>query len=176
MLGYLIRRILATIPVMAVVALFVFLLLRLTPGDPAAILAGDNATPEQLERIRISLGLNEPLYAQFFTWVGKLLHGDLGVSLISSGPALQMISQRVEPSISVALSTIILSIIVAVPLGVIAAWKHATLFGRFVLGLSVFGFTVPVFVIGYVLTRIFAFGLRWQPVQGFRSISKGFGP
>jgi len=102
MFGYLIRRILATIPVMAVVALFVFLLLRLTPGDPAAILAGDNATPEQLERIRISLGLNEPLYVQFFSWVGKLLHGDLGVSLISNVPVLQMISQRVEPSISVA--------------------------------------------------------------------------
>ena len=120
MLGYLLRRILAAIPVMGVVALFVFLLLRLTPGDPAAILAGDNATPEQLERIRVSLGLHEPLYTQFFTWVGKLLHGDLGVSLISNVPVLTMISQRVEPSISIAISTIILSIVVAVPLGVIA--------------------------------------------------------
>ena len=83
MLGYLLRRVLAAIPVMGVVALFVFLLLRLTPGDPAAILAGDNATPEQLERIRTSLGLNEPLYTQFFTWIGRLLQGDLGVSLIS---------------------------------------------------------------------------------------------
>ena len=110
MLGYLLRRILAAVPVMGVVALFVFLLLRLTPGDPAAILAGDNATPEQLDRIRTSLGLNEPLYAQFFTWIGKLLHGDLGVSLISNVPVLQMIGQRVEPSISIALSTIILSI------------------------------------------------------------------
>ena len=91
MLGYLLRRILAAIPVMGVVALFVFLLLRLTPGDPAAILAGDNATPEQLERIRTSLGLNEPLYTQFFTWIGKLLHGDLGVSLISNVPVLKMI-------------------------------------------------------------------------------------
>ena len=89
MLGYLLRRVLAAIPVMGVVALFVFLLLRLTPGDPAAILAGDNATPEQLERIRVSLGLNEPLYTQFFTWIGKLLHGDLGVSLISNVPVLQ---------------------------------------------------------------------------------------
>ena len=105
MLGYLLRRVLAAIPVMGVVALFVFLLLRLTPGDPAAILAGDNATPEQLERIRTSLGLNEPLYTQFFTWIGKLLHGDLGVSLISNVPVLKMIGQRVEPSISIALST-----------------------------------------------------------------------
>jgi peptide/nickel transport system permease protein len=150
MLGYLLRRVLAAIPVMGVVALFVFLLLRLTPGDPAAILAGDNATPEQLERIRASLGLNEPLYTQFFTWIGKLLHGDLGVSLISNVPVLKMIGQRVEPSISIALSTIILSILVAVPLGVIAAWKHGTWIDRFVMGLSVVGFSVPVFVIGYV--------------------------
>ncbi len=167
MLGYLLRRVLAAIPVMGVVALFVFLLLRLTPGDPAAILAGDNATPEQLERIRVSLGLHEPLYTQFFTWVNKLLHGDLGVSLISNVPVLKMISQRVEPSISIALSTIILSIVVAVPLGVIAAWKHGTWIDRFVMGLS---------VVGFVLIQIFAIDLRWLPVQGFRSISSGFGP
>src|SRR5437868_10448052 len=176
MLGYLVRRVLAAIPVMGVVALFVFLLLRLTPGDPAAILAGDNASPEQLERIRASLGLNEPLYEQFFTWINKLLHGDLGVSLISHVPVLQMISSRVEPSISIALCTIILSILVAVPLGVIAAWKHGTWIDRFVMGLSVVGFSVPVFVIGYVLIEIFAIDLRWVPVQGFKSISAGFGP
>src|SRR3979409_1662143 len=176
MLGYLLRRVLAAIPVMGVVALFVFLLLRLTPGDPAAILAGDNATPEQLERIRTSLGLNEPLYTQFFTLIGKLLHGDLGVSLISNVPVLKMIGQRVEPSISIAVSTIILAIVVAVPLGVIAAWKHGTWIDRFVMGLSVIGFSVPVFVIGYVLIQVFAIELRWLPVQGFRSITAGFGP
>src|ERR1700729_4207435 len=176
MFGYLIRRILATVPVMAVVALFVFLLVRLTPGAPAAILAGDNASPEQLDRIRTSLGLNEPLYTQLITWIGKLLHGDLGVSLISNVPVLTMIGQRVEPSISVALSTIVLSIVVAVPLGVIAAWKQGTWIDRFVMGLSVLGFSVPVFVIGYVLIQVFAIDLRWVPVQGFKSISKGFGP
>ena len=176
MLGYLLRRVLAAIPVMGVVALFVFLLLRLTPGDPAAILAGDNATPEQLERIRVSLGLNQPIYIQFFTWIDKLLHGDLGVSLISNVPVLKMIGQRIEPSISIALSTIILSILIAVPLGVVAAWKHGTWIDRFVTGLSVLGFSVPVFVIGYVLIQIFAIDLRWLPVQGFRSITAGFGP
>ena len=176
MLGYLLRRVLAAIPVMGVVALFVFLLLRLTPGDPAAILAGDNATPEQLERIRVSLGLNQPIYIQFFTWIDKLLHSDLGVSLISNVPVLKMIGQRIEPSISIALSTIILSILIAVPLGVVAAWKHGTWIDRFVMGLSVLGFSVPVFVIGYVLIQIFAIDLRWLPVQGFRSITAGFGP
>jgi peptide/nickel transport system permease protein len=176
MLGYLLRRVLAAIPVMGVVALVVFLLLRLTPGDPAAVLAGDNATPAQLERIRTSLGLNEPLYIQFFTWINKLLHGDLGVSLISNVPVLKMIGQRVEPSISIAVSTIILSVIVAVPLGVIAAWKQGTWIDRFVMALSVLGFSVPVFVIGYVLIKIFAIDLRWLPVQGYKSIADGFGP
>lgn len=176
MLGYLVRRVLAAIPVMGVVALFVFFLLRLTPGDPAAVLAGDNATPAQLERIRASLGLNEPLYVQFFTWVNKLLHGDLGVSLISNVPVLKMIGQRLEPSISIALSTIILSVMIAVPLGVLAAYKHGTWIDRVVMGLSVLGFSVPVFVIGYVLIQIFAIDLRLFPVQGFKSITAGFGP
>src|SRR5215475_15250913 len=175
MLGYLLRRVLAAVPVMGVVALFVFLLLRLTPGDPAAVLAGDNATPEQLERIRTSLGLNEPLYIQFFTWLNKLLHGDLGVSLISNVPVLKMIGQRVEPSISIAVATIIVSVLVAGPLGVIAAWKQGTWIDRFVMGLSVLGFSVPVFVIGYVLIKIFAIDLRWLPVQGYKSIAGGFG-
>ena len=176
MLLYLLRRVLAAIPVMGVVALFVFLLLRLTPGDPAAVLAGDNATPAQLERIRTSLGLNEPLYVQFFTWINKLLHGDLGVSLISNVPVATMIGQRIEPSISIAISTIILSILIAVPLGVIAAWKHGTWIDRFVMGLSVVGFSIPTFVIGYVLIQLFAIDLRWLPVQGFKSITNGFGP
>ena len=176
MLGYLIRRILAAIPVMGVVALFVFLLLRLTPGDPAAIIAGDNATPEQLDRIRTQLGLNEPLYTQFFSWVWRLLHGDFGTSLISNVPVLQMVNQRIEPSLGVALSVMLVSICVAIPLGVIAAWKHGTWVDRLVMALSVIGFSVPVFVIGYVLVQVFAIELRWVPVQGFRSITRGFGP
>src|SRR3974390_2733757 len=176
MLGYLLRRVLAAIPVMGVLALLVFRLLRLTPGDPAAVLAGDNATPAQLERIRTSLGLNEPLYVQFFTWINKLLHGDLGVSLISNVPVLKMNGQRVEPSISIALSTIILAVGIAVPLGVLAAWKHGTWIDRFVMGLSVLGFSVPVFVIGYVLIQIFAIDFPWLPGPGFRIITAGFRP
>lgn len=176
MFGYLIRRILAAVPVMLVVALFVFLLLRLTPGDPAAILAGDNASPEQLDRIRTSLGLNEPLATQFFTWIGRLLSGDLGVSLISGVPVAKMLASRIEPTVSLAIMTIILAIVVAVPLGVIAAWKHGTWIDRSVMGLSVIGFSVPVFVIGYVLVKVFAIDLRWLPVQGFRPLAGGFGP
>src|SRR5256885_16474095 len=119
MFGSLVPRVLAAIPVMGVVALFVFLLLRLTPGDPAAILAGDNPSPEQLGRIRASLGLNEPLYEQFFTWINKLLRGDLAVSPISHAPVLQLICHRVEPSLSIAISPLVPSTLVAVPLGAI---------------------------------------------------------
>jgi peptide/nickel transport system permease protein len=176
MIAYLLRRVLTAIPVMGAVALFVFLLLRLTPGDPAAVLAGENASPEHLERIRASLGLKEPLYIQFFTWINHLLHADLGTSLISNVPVLTMIADRVEPSIAIALSTIIVAIVVAVPLGVIAAWQHGTWIDRCVMGLSVLGFSVPGFVIGYVLIQVFAIDLRWLPVQGFKSITDGFGP
>jgi peptide/nickel transport system permease protein len=176
MIGFLVRRILAAVPVMAVVALFVFLLLRLTPGDPAAILAGDNATPEQLERIRTALGLNEPVHIQFLSWAESLLRGELGTSLISQVPVARMIGQRLEPTLSIALCTLTLSLLVAVPMGVVAAYKHGTWLDRAVMALSVLGFSVPVFVIGYELIQIFAIDLRWVPVQGFRSISAGLGP
>ncbi|MEO1317450.1 MAG: ABC transporter permease, partial [Pseudomonadota bacterium] len=141
MAAYIVQRILAAVVVMAMVALFVFLLLRLSPGDPAAIIAGDTATPEQLERIRENLGLNEPIFVQFFTWMGDLLRGDFGTSILSGTPVLEMIGGRLEPTISLALTTIVLSVVIAVPLGVLAAWKRGTVIDRFVMALSVLGFS-----------------------------------
>lgn len=176
MLAYTFRRILAAIPVMVTVAVFVFLLLRLTPGDPAAIIAGDMATPEQLEKIRTSLGLDKPIAVQFFSWFWLLLQGDLGTSLISNTPVTAMISKHIEPTVSLALMTITLSVLIAVPLGVLAAWRHGTWIDYAVMSVSVIGFSVPVFVIGYILIQIFAIDLKWFPVQGFKSISNGFGP
>jgi peptide/nickel transport system permease protein len=176
MFGYFLRRILAAIPVMAVVALFVFLLLRLTPGDPAAIIAGDMATPEQLERIRVTLGLHQPIHVQFITWVQRLLSGDFGVSLLSNKPVTTLISQRLEPTISLALLTIFLTIIISVPMGVLAAWRHGSWIDNMVMSASVLGFSIPVFVIGYILIQIFALNLGLFPVQGFTSISKGVAP
>src|SRR6056297_667791 len=175
MLGYNVQRILAAIPVMGFVALFVFLLLRLTPGDPAAIIAGDTATPAQLAAIRERLGLTDPIYIQFLNWIGDLLRGDFGVSIISQQPVITMIAGRLEPTISLALTTITLSIIIAVPLGVIAAWKQGTIIDRLVMAISVIGFSVPIFVIGYVMIQIFSMQLGWFPVQGFRSIGDGLG-
>jgi peptide/nickel transport system permease protein len=176
MLSYIIRRILTAVPVMAVVALFVFLLLRLTPGDPAAIIAGDMATPEQLERIRASLGLNEPIAVQFVTWIVQLFSGNLGTSLISQTPVTTLIAQRLEPTISLALLAITLSVLIAVPLGVIAAWRHGGWLDNAVMTMSVLGFSLPFFVIGYIFIQIFAIELKLLPVQGFRSVSAGFWP
>lgn len=175
MLAFLIRRVLAAIPVLAVVALFVFLLLRLTPGDPAAIIAGDSATPAQLAQIRAGLGLDQPILSQFAGWVWRLAHGNLGTSIISGQPVTAMIAGRLAPTLSLAATTLVLSILVAVPLGVLAAARRGTWIDRLVMALSVLGFSVPVFVVGYVLIQVFAVELRWLPVQGFAPLSSGLG-
>ncbi|MEH0072365.1 ABC transporter permease [Pannonibacter sp. Pt2-lr] len=175
MIGYIFRRILAVIPVVLCVAIFVFLLLRLTPGDPAAILAGDAATPEQLEKIRTSLGLNEPLLTQFVTWAGRLADGDLGISLISNVPVTELIGQRIWPTINIAVMTITLAVLIAVPMGVLAAWRHRTWTDYAVMAFSVLGFSIPVFVIGYLFIQVFSLQLRWLPVQGYAAPSQDFG-
>ncbi len=176
MLAYAARRILATIPVMLVVAFFVFSLLYLAPGDPAAIIAGDQATPADVDRIRASLGLDRPFLVRFGEWLWQILHGDLGTSIFTNLPVSHMIAQRIEPTTSLMLLTIVFSIVVAIPLGVLAAWKHGTWIDRSVMMLAVFGFSTPVFVLGYLLAYLFALQLDWLPVQGFTSISQGVVP
>jgi peptide/nickel transport system permease protein len=176
MLGFILRRLLATIPVLGMVALFVFFMLRMTPGDPAAVLAGDNGTPQQIEEIREQLGLNRPIPTQLIIWFGKLLQGDLGESFYFKKPVTQLILFRVEPTLALATVTLIITILIAVPLGVIAAYRHGSWIDRLVMGFSVLGFSVPVFVMGYLLIYIFAVELKWFPVQGYRSISDGFWP
>jgi peptide/nickel transport system permease protein len=172
--AYFARRLLATIPVMAVVAIFVFLLLRLTAGDPAAIIAGDNATAQQVAEIRAKLGLDRPLTQQFVIWLGQLLTGDLGESFFFKKKVGELILDRLEPTLALATCTIILAVALAVPLGVIAAYRQGTWIDRFVMGLSVLGFSVPVFVIGYALIYLFAIHLGWLPVQGYQPIAEGF--
>jgi peptide/nickel transport system permease protein len=174
--SYVGRRILSTIPVMAVVALFVFSLLYIAPGDPAAIIAGDQATPADIERIRQGLGLERPFLVQFGDWLWRILHGDLGTSIFTNLPVSALIAQRIEPTLSLMLVTLILAISVAVPLGVIAAWKAGTWIDRLVMAFAVFGFSVPVFVISYLLAYVFALELDWLPVQGYSPIAKGFWP
>ena len=176
MLTYLARRLLATVPVMAVVALFVFSLLYLAPGDPAAIIAGDQATPADVARIRATLGLDRPFLFRFAEWVWRIGHGDLGTSIFTGLPVTHMIGQRIEPTLSLLLLTLVIAVCVAVPLGVLAAWKHDSLVDRAAMVLSVLGFSLPVFVVGYLLAYVFALRLRWLPVQGFSPLSAGVGP
>lgn len=176
MLSYLIRRVLSVIPILLLVSIFVFLLLRLTPGDPAAIIAGDQATPEQLARIREVMGLNDPILTQYVKWIGGILHGDFGTSLISNVPVLDLVSRRVMPSVWLALLTMGITLLVAIPMGVIAAWKHRTWVDYLVMSFSVLGFSVPVFLVGYVLLLIFSVKLGWFPPQGYKPPSGGLGP
>lgn len=176
MLRLIATRLLATIPVMGVVALVVFVVLRLTPGDPAVIIAGDSATSEQLDEIRIQMGLNKPIYTQFVLWLGELLRGNLGISLISGVPVWDMILDRIGPTLALSTTIISFSIIIAIPLGVIAAWHQGTLLDRSVTAFSVLGFSVPAFVTGYLLILLFAIELSWLPVQGYRAPSAGMWP
>jgi len=174
MLAYIARRLLATIPVMAIVAVLVFSMLRLTPGDPAAIIAGAAATSQDIVDIRARLGLDRSIVAQFFVWIGHVLTGDFGESFFFKKQVAALIADRTGPTVALATTTIVLSVLIAVPLGVVAAWKQNTWIDRVVMGFSVLGFSVPVFVIGYVLIYVFAIELSWLPVQGYQSIVDGF--
>jgi peptide/nickel transport system permease protein len=161
---------------MAVVALFVFSLLYIAPGDPAAIIAGDQASPADVERIRQYLGLDRPFLVRFGEWVWQVLHGDLGTSIFSNMPVTKLIAQRIEPTLSLMVITIVLSVSVAVPIGVVAAWKVGTWIDRLVMAFAAFGFSAPVFVIAYLLAYVFALELEWLPVQGYTPLSNGVWP
>lgn len=174
MIDFIARRLIAVIPVLAVVAIFVFLMLRLTPGDPAAVIAGDNATSDQIADIRTKLGLDEPIYAQFSIWIGNVLQGDFGESFFFKKTVAELIAQRVEPTLALAICAMIITIVLAVPLGVLAAYRHGTWIDRCVMAFSVLGFSVPVFVIGYILIYVFAIQLGWLPVQGYVRIGVSF--
>jgi peptide/nickel transport system permease protein len=176
LLAFIARRVASTIPVLGVVAVVVFLVLRLGPGDPAAVLAGDFASPAQIAAIREDLGLNEPLYVQFADWLQRLAQGDMGKSFFFQRPVTELIVQRLEPTLALATTTIILAVLVAVPLGVIAAHNQDSWLDRAVMLFSVAGFSVPVFVTGYVLIYLFAIQLRLVPVQGYTPLADGFWP
>jgi peptide/nickel transport system permease protein len=176
MLKFVARRLLATVPVLLVVAVAVFLLLRLTPGDPAAVIAGDSATVEQIEQIRAGLGLDRPLVVQFAIWSGNALRGDLGESFFFKKTVAQLIAQRIEPTLALAACTVVLAVVVAVPLGVIAAWRRGGWLDRALMAFSTLGFSIPVFVLAYLLIWLVSLELGWLPVQGYRRLAEGFGP
>jgi peptide/nickel transport system permease protein len=170
---FLALRLIATFPVMGVVAILVFGLTRLDRGKAAALLAGDNATAEILAGINAQLGLDRPLWEQFALWLMHILQGDLGRSIQSNISVLKLIGDRIEPTLSLAATTLLLSVLVAVPMGVVAAWQHGKWPDRSIMVFSVVGFSVPVFVLAYVLILAFPMTIGWFHVQGFQSIRFG---
>jgi peptide/nickel transport system permease protein len=175
-MAFLLRRIVATIPVLVMVALIVFLMTRLAPGDPAAAIVGDNASSENLQQVRRNLGLTDSLPVQFSRWSWRLLQGDLGESFFMKKPVVELIGQRIEPTLALACVTLVMTLLIAIPLGVLAAWRHGGWLDRMLMGLSSLGFSVPVFVIAYLLIWLFALHLQWLPVQGYRRIAEGLWP
>ena len=175
-MSYVLRRLVATLPVMAVVAIVVFLLIHLSPGDPAALIAGDLATEDDILRLRETLGLNLPIWQQFLIWLGKLATGDLGTSIFTQVPVTTLLGQRLEPTLAIALLTMLFTILVAVPLGTLAAYRAGSWIDRLVMLFAVLAFSVPAFLVGYLLVYAFAIQLPWFPVQGYVSISEGLGP
>ena len=173
MVAEILRRLAATIPVMGVVAIAVFALLHLTPGDPAVIIAGDYATTDDIARIRTRLGLDKPFLTQVGIWLGQVLRGDLGTSIFSGLPVTRLIAQRTEVTLFLTLYAMLISIGVGVPLGIIAAWKQGSLLDRVVMILAVSGFSMPVFWLGFLLVYVFAISLAWLPVQGYVPLTSG---
>jgi peptide/nickel transport system permease protein len=176
MIATIVRRLLSIVPVMVVVAVSVFLLVHFAPGDPAAIIAGDNATAENIADIRAKLGLDQPVWRQFLNWVATLLHGDLGRSIFWGNRVTTLIGQRAEPTLSLAFTTLTVAVALAIGMGVLAAARVGTWIDRCVMAFAVFGFSVPVFVVGYLLIFLFAIDLKWLPVQGYQPLANGVGP
>lgn len=163
-----------TMPVMLFVALFVFGLLELAPGDPAALMAGEDATQQDIARIRDTLGLEKPFVLRFGEWLWAVAHGSLGTSLFTGLPVRDMIVQRLAPTVTLMLMTLAVSVIVAIPCGALAAWMHNRWHDRGIMVLAVLSFSVPSFVVGYMLAWAFGLQLRWFPVQGYVPFSQGF--
>ena len=176
MLNFLVRRVFAVLPVLTVVAVIVFTMLRMTPGDPAAVIAGDGASAEDIARVREQLGLDRALPVQFLSWVWQLLQGDLGYSFFYKMEVTQLIAQRLGPTISVTALTMILTVLLAIPLGMLAAWRRGGWLDTSIMTFPVAGLSIPVFVGGYVLIWLFSMQLGWLPSQGYASPGQGLSP
>ncbi|HAU57662.1 MAG TPA: peptide ABC transporter [Comamonadaceae bacterium] len=176
MLRFLINRLISTLPVLGVVAIIVFAMLRIAPGDPVAVIAGEGASAQDMALMREALGLDRPLPVQFMAWLGQIASGDLGYSFFYKMKVTDLIAQRLEPTLSVAAVTLVLTVLVSVPLGMLASWRRGSTLDRAIMTLSVSGLSIPVFVAGYVLIWVFAMQLGWFPSQGYGSFSQGIAP
>jgi peptide/nickel transport system permease protein len=163
---YLSRRILSTIPILVLVGLITFLLIHLTPGDPAAVVAGDNATPEAIEAARHRLGLDQPFLVQFWHWLSSVLRGDLGTSFTSGQPVVSLIFERLPITLSLTVGATLVGLGISIPLGVLAAMRRGSWIDRATIFTTSLGIAAPEFFIGLLLVLVVALNFGWLPATG----------
>lgn len=173
MLKYIIKRLLSVIPVLFVVSIVIFGIIHITPGDPAAVILGQEATPEQIEQLREQLGLNEPIHLQYYHWVLGVLQGDLGTSYFMKEPVTQAIFDHLKPTLSVAVLAMAISLVIAIPIGIAAANRRGTITDQSIMGFALLGMSVPSFLLGLFLILFFGVKLGWLPVAGYQPLSNG---
>ncbi|PKG25283.1 ABC transporter permease [Niallia nealsonii] len=174
MVGYIIRRILAAVPLLFIISVIVFSIIHLTPGDPALYILGPDAPEEDLNRLREQLGLNLPIIQQFIHWFFDLLRGDLGTSIYENVPVTEAIMNRIQPTFSLMVLSIIIALLIALPLGILSAVKQGTAVDTAIMGIGLIGISTPTFLIGLFLMMIFGAQLGWLPAAGYQPISEGF--
>lgn len=167
MLMFILKRLLSLIPVVLVVSIVIFSITYLTPGDPARTILGPDATQDQVDALRESLGLNAPLVTQYFTWLGGVVTGDLGESFFLRKPVTAAIGDNLLPTLQLATIAILVALLLAIPLGTLAARYRDSGFDRGVMAFTLLGMAVPSFVLGLLLMLLFAVKLRWVPVAGY---------
>ncbi|MCQ9388471.1 ABC transporter permease [Brevibacterium sp. 50QC2O2] len=173
MARFLIRRLLALIPVLLVVAIVTFTLIHMMPGDAAAVMLGPNATAEQVAQLRANLGLDQPLFVQFFAWLGNILTGDLGESVFIHRPVTEILATALAPTVNLALLAEIIAIVIGVPAGIMAARHAGAIRDKSFMTGAMIGISMPSFLIGLLLMLIFAVLLGWFPVAGYRALEDG---
>lgn len=173
MIRYIIKRILSLIPVLLVVSVVIFGIIHITPGDPASVILGEEATAEQINELQEQFGLDKPIYIQYFTWITDVMRGDLGTSYIMKVPVTEAILDHLKPTASLAALALIVSIIIAIPIGIIAANRQGTLTDQTMMGLALLGMSVPSFLLGLLLIILVGVQLGWLPVAGYEPLSSG---
>ena len=171
MLAYTLRRLMAFVPTLLAASALVFLFIHLIPGDPASILLGDTATPEEIAALNEQMGFNEPIYTQYFLWLGNVLQGDFGTSVFFRQPVLSVIADGAETSIWLATMTMCWIVLFGIPIGILSATRQGTWIDQVTSGLAMLFASIPTFWLGLYLILIFAVGLGWFPTSGFPSIS-----
>lgn len=171
---YFVKRILTMIPVLFIVSIIIFSFVHLTPGNPAALMMGDDASPEDIARLTEEMGLNDPLPLQYINWIKNVFQGDLGNSVVGNEPVTSMIASHFMPTLSLCVISILVSVLIAIPLGMLGAKKRGTAVEAAVNGISLAGISVPGFLVGLLLMLLFCVKLRIFPVSGYVDISKGF--